>query len=170
MTGTSIPTALIILDGFGIEITDSSAIAAANTPVWDKLMAQNPNSLIETSGTAVGLPDGQMGNSEVGHMNIGAGRIVYQNLTRITKAISDGSFKKNSVLIAAMDKAIASGGAIHFSGLLSPGGVHSHEQHCFAAIRMAVERGAKRVYLHAILDGRDMPPRSAQSSLQQAQQ
>ncbi|MCJ8339532.1 MAG: 2,3-bisphosphoglycerate-independent phosphoglycerate mutase [Pseudomonadales bacterium] len=170
MTGTSIPTALIILDGFGIEITDSSAIAAANTPIWDKLMAQNPNSLIETSGTAVGLPDGQMGNSEVGHMNIGAGRIVYQNLTRITKAISDGSFNKNSVLIAAMDKAIASGGAIHFSGLLSPGGVHSHEQHCFAAIRMAVERGAKRVYLHAILDGRDMPPRSAQSSLQQAQQ
>ena len=170
MTGTSTTTALIILDGFGVELTESSAVAAANTPVWDALMAGNPNSMIETSGVAVGLPEGQMGNSEVGHMNIGAGRVVYQNLTRITKAISEGTFQQNSVLIAAIDKAVAKGAAIHFSGLLSPGGVHSHEQHCFAAIRMAADRGAKRIYLHAILDGRDMPPRSAQNSLQQAQQ
>ncbi|EPJ44874.1 MAG: phosphoglyceromutase [Osedax symbiont Rs1] len=165
MTSSNTTTALIILDGFGIEITDSSAIAAAKTPVWDQLMAENPNCLIKTSGAAVGLPDGQMGNSEVGHMNIGAGRVVYQNLTRISKAIADGKFQENAVLIAAIDRAIAGNGAVHFTGLLSPGGVHSHEQHCFAAIEMAVVRGAKKIYLHAILDGRDMPPRSANNSL-----
>ncbi|MFT5708006.1 MAG: 2,3-bisphosphoglycerate-independent phosphoglycerate mutase [Oceanospirillaceae bacterium] len=170
MTGSKTPTALIILDGFGIEETESSAITVANTPVWDKLMANNPNSLVKTSGEAVGLPDGQMGNSEVGHMNIGAGRVVYQNLTRITKAIEDGSFQQNPVLVSAIDKAIANDGAVHFTGLLSPGGVHSHQDHCFAAIRMAVERGAKKVFLHAILDGRDMPPRFAESSIVQAQQ
>jgi 2,3-bisphosphoglycerate-independent phosphoglycerate mutase len=169
MTASRSTAALIILDGFGIEETESSAITVAKTPTWDKLMAENPNSLIQTSGKAVGLPDGQMGNSEVGHMNIGAGRVVYQNLTRITKAIEDGEFQKNSVLISAIDKAIANDGAVHFSGLLSPGGVHSHQEHCFAAIKMAAQRGAKKIYLHAILDGRDMPPRSAHSSLEQAQ-
>lgn len=168
MTG-KIATALIILDGFGIQETESSAITAANTPVWDSLMANNPHCLINTSGTSVGLPDGQMGNSEVGHMNIGAGRVVYQNLTKITKAIADQDFQQNPVLIAAIDKAIANNASVHFTGLLSPGGVHSHEEHCFAAIEMAVARGAKKVYLHAILDGRDMPPRSAEDSLNKAQ-
>ncbi|MEM5528391.1 2,3-bisphosphoglycerate-independent phosphoglycerate mutase [Gammaproteobacteria bacterium AS21] len=170
MTAPRSTKALIILDGFGIENTESSAITAANTPVWDSLMANNPNCLISTSGLAVGLPEGQMGNSEVGHMNIGAGRVVYQNLTKITKAIADGSFQQNPVLTQAMDKAIANNGALHFTGLLSPGGVHSHEDHCFAAIKMAAARGVKRIYLHAILDGRDMPPRSAQSSLAKAQE
>ena len=118
MTG-KIATALIILDGFGIQETESSAITAANTPVWDSLMANNPHCLIKTSGTSVGLPDGQMGNSEVGHMNIGAGRVVYQNLTKITKAITDQDFQQNPVLIAAIDKAIANNASVHFTGLLS---------------------------------------------------
>lgn len=170
MTGLNSTAALIILDGFGVEVTESSAVVAANTPTWDRLMAQNPNSLIQTSGTAVGLPDGQMGNSEVGHMNIGAGRTVYQNLTRITKAIEEGDFAENNVLTAAMDKAVASNSALHLTGLLSPGGVHSHQDHCFATIKMAAQRGVKKIYLHAVLDGRDMPPRSAEPSLAKAQQ
>jgi 2,3-bisphosphoglycerate-independent phosphoglycerate mutase len=169
MTGKKVPTALIILDGFGIEVTDSSAITVASTPNWDRLMQNNPNSLVKTSGSSVGLPDGQMGNSEVGHMNIGAGRIVYQNLTRITKAVEEGTFQENEVLVKAIDKAIANDGAVHFTGLLSPGGVHSHEEHAFAAIKMAAARGAKKIFLHAILDGRDMPPRSAKASLEKAQ-
>lgn len=168
MNNKRIPKALIILDGFGVESTASSAIEVANTPTWDALLANNPNSRIATSGLAVGLPDGQMGNSEVGHMNIGAGRTVYQNFTRISKAIADGDFFENSVLTAAMDKAIEQNKAVHVMGLLSPGGVHSHEEHMFALIRMAVTRGAQKVYLHAILDGRDTPPRSAQSSLEKA--
>jgi 2,3-bisphosphoglycerate-independent phosphoglycerate mutase len=163
------PKALIILDGFGIESTPSSAIDVANTPMWDKLLANNPHSRIATSGLAVGLPDGQMGNSEVGHMNIGAGRTVYQNFTRISKAIDDGDFFKNEVLTSAMDKAIQQQKAVHILGLLSPGGVHSHEEHIFALIRMAVQRGAQHVYLHAVLDGRDTPPRSAKPSLEKAQ-
>jgi len=160
--------ALLILDGYGVEATESSAVAAANTPVWDRLLSQNPNARIQTSGMAVGLPDGQMGNSEVGHMNIGAGRIVYQNLTRITKAIEDGDFFDNPVLVKAIDAAVSDGKAVHLMGLLSPGGVHSHEDHIFALAEMAVKRGAKQVFLHAILDGRDMPPRSAEASLQAA--
>lgn len=165
MTQARSTKALIILDGFGIEATPSSAIQAAQTPTWDKLLASKPNSRIKTSGMAVGLPEGQMGNSEVGHMNIGAGRIVYQNLTRITKAIEDGSFGENPALTSAMDKAISAGKAVHLLGLLSPGGVHSHEDHMLALAEMAVKRGAKEVYLHAILDGRDMPPRSAEPSI-----
>jgi len=168
MTQAKQTKALIILDGYGVEATESSAVAAANTPVWDRLLKQNPNSRVQTSGMAVGLPDGQMGNSEVGHMNIGAGRVVYQNLTRITKAISDGDFFDNSTLVNAIDKAVNAGKAVHLLGLLSPGGVHSHEDHIFALAEMAVKRGAKRVYLHAILDGRDMPPRSAKASLDAA--
>src|SRR5210317_440693 len=160
--------ALLILDGYGVEATESSAVAAANTPVWDRLLSQNPNARIQTSGMAVGLPDGQMGNSEVGHMNIGAGRIVYQNLTRITKAIEDGDFFDNAVLVKAIDAAVSDGKAVHLMGLLSPGGVHSHEDHIFALAEMAVKRDAKQVFLHAILDGRDMPPRSAEASLQAA--
>ncbi len=165
MTVSRIPKALIILDGFGIEHTASSAIEAARTPTWDRLLANNPNSRIETSGLAVGLPDGQMGNSEVGHMNIGAGRTVYQNFTRISKAISDGDFFENPVICAAMDKAIAAGKAVHVLGLLSQGGVHSHEEHLIALMEMAAARGAKAVYLHAVLDGRDTPPRSAEPSI-----
>jgi len=169
MTEARATKALIILDGFGVESTPSSAIDAANTPTWDRLLSQNPNSRIQTSGMAVGLPDGQMGNSEVGHMNIGAGRPVYQNFTRISKSIQDGDFFDNAVLCGAMDKAIAAGRAVHVLGLLSPGGVHSHEKHIFALLEMAVKRGAREVYLHAILDGRDMPPRSAEPSLKAAE-
>lgn len=169
MTTVRTPKALIILDGFGIEQSESSAIEAANTPVWDGLLANNPNARIATSGMAVGLPEGQMGNSEVGHMNIGAGRVVYQNFTRISKAIEDGDFFDNAVLVDAMDKAISAGKAVHLMGLLSPGGVHSHENHILALIDMAAKRGAKAIYLHAILDGRDMPPRSAEPSLAKMQ-
>ena len=140
MSDIRIPKALLILDGFGIESTPSSAVEVANTPTWDALLANNPNSRIATSGLAVGLPDGQMGNSEVGHTNIGAGRIVYQNFTRISKAIDDGVFVQNEVLTAAMDKAISAGKAIHVLGLLSAGGVHSHEDHIFALIKMASDR------------------------------
>ncbi|MGB0733166.1 MAG: 2,3-bisphosphoglycerate-independent phosphoglycerate mutase [Pontibacterium sp.] len=169
MTDLRTPRALLILDGFGLESTASSAVEKANTPNIDKLLAENPNASIATSGMAVGLPEGQMGNSEVGHMNIGAGRTVYQNFTRISKSIDDGDFFDNETLCAAMDKAIAAGKAVHILGLLSPGGVHSHEEHMFALLKMAAQRGAKKVCLHAILDGRDMPPRSAQPSLEKAQ-
>ena len=169
MTDARATKALIILDGFGVEVTPSSAVEAAHTPTWDRLLADNPNSRIQTSGMAVGLPDGQMGNSEVGHMNIGAGRTVYQNFTRISKSIDDGDFFDNAALCQAMDTAIAADRAVHVMGLLSPGGVHSHENHIFALLEMAVNRGAKQVYLHAILDGRDMPPRSAEPSLQAAE-
>lgn len=159
-------TALIILDGWGHrEETEFNAIHQAHTPFWDRIWKDQPNTLIATSGMAVGLPDGQMGNSEVGHMNLGAGRIVYQNFTRITKDIDDGTFADNAALINAMDSAIQQDKAIHILGLLSPGGVHSHENHIAAAIDMAAKRGAKKVYMHAFLDGRDMPPRSAEPSL-----
>lgn len=164
-------TVLLILDGWGYrEDTESNAIYHANTPVLDNLKANYPNMLIQTSGMAVGLPDGQMGNSEVGHVNLGAGRIVYQDFTRITKAIADGDFNNNSALCTAVDKAIAVNGAVHIFGLLSPGGVHSHEDHIFSMIELASQRGAKKVYLHAFLDGRDTPPRSAKASLIKAQE
>ncbi|WP_271271421.1 2,3-bisphosphoglycerate-independent phosphoglycerate mutase [Aliamphritea hakodatensis] len=169
MTEQRSTKALIILDGFGVEATESSAVMAANTPTWDRLMANSPNSRIATSGMAVGLPDGQMGNSEVGHMNIGAGRTVYQNYTRISKAIEEGSLFENEALVSAIDKAKAVDGAVHVMGLLSPGGVHSHEEHIFALLEMAVKRGVSKVYLHGILDGRDMPPRSAQPSIEAAE-
>lgn len=132
-------------------------------------MANNPHTLISASGMDVGLPDGQMGNSEVGHTNIGAGRIVYQDLTRITKAIMDGEFQQNEVLVAAIDKAVAAGKAVHLMGLMSPGGVHSHEDHIYAAVEMAAARGAEKIYLHCFLDGRDTPPRSAEASLKRFQ-
>lgn len=163
-------TVLLILDGWGYrEDTEANAIYHANTPVLDNLTANYPNMLIETSGMAVGLPDGQMGNSEVGHVNLGAGRIVYQDFTRITKAIADNEFNNNNALCTAVDKAIAANGAVHIFGLLSPGGVHSHEDHIFAMIELAAQRGAKKVYLHAFLDGRDTPPRSAKASIIKAQ-
>lgn len=166
MNARPVPTALIILDGWGYrEETANNAIANANTPTWDRLLQQYPNVLIQTSGEAVGLPDGQMGNSEVGHMNLGAGRVVYQNFTRINKAIKDGELQQNAALCAAIDKAVANNAAVHFTGLLSPGGVHSHEEHLVALLQMAKARGAQRVFVHAILDGRDMPPRSAAPSI-----
>ncbi|MEF1216390.1 2,3-bisphosphoglycerate-independent phosphoglycerate mutase [Photobacterium damselae] len=165
------PLALVILDGWGYrEDAANNAIANANTPVMDSLMANEAHTLISASGMDVGLPDGQMGNSEVGHTNIGAGRVVYQDLTRITKAISDGEFFENDVLVAAMDAAIKEGKAVHIMGLMSPGGVHSHEDHIKAAVEMAAKRGAEKIYLHCFLDGRDTPPRSAQHSLERFQE
>ncbi|GAD80894.1 2,3-bisphosphoglycerate-independent phosphoglycerate mutase [Vibrio ezurae] len=164
------PMALVILDGYGYRKDKAdNAIANANTPVLDNLIATQPNTLISASGIDVGLPDGQMGNSEVGHTNIGAGRVVYQDLTRITKSIADKEFQQNETLVNAMDKAIKSGNAVHILGLMSPGGVHSHEDHIYAAIEMAAERGAEKIYLHCFLDGRDTPPRSAEGSLQRFQ-
>ncbi len=159
--------ALFILDGFGYsETSQSNAIEAANCPTWDHLWTNYPHTLVKTSGLAVGLPDGQMGNSEVGHMNLGAGRIVYQNFTRISKAIDDGDFFENTALTNAVDKAVANNKAVHILGLLSPGGVHSHEDHIVAMIESAAKRGAQKVYVHAFLDGRDTPPRSAKPSLE----
>ena len=162
---------LIILDGWGhSENTDSNAIFHAKTPILDKLKANYPNMLIGTSGMAVGLPEGQMGNSEVGHVNLGAGRVVYQDFTRITKSIEDGEFNDNPALCQAVDKAVEQNKAVHIFGLLSPGGVHSHEDHLIAMIELAKQRGANQVYLHAFLDGRDTPPRSAEASLLKVEQ
>ena len=170
MTETRKPRVLIILDGFGYrEDPESNAIYHARKPVWDKIWAERPHTLISGSGMDVGLPDGQMGNSEVGHMNLGAGRIVYQDFTRITKAIQDGDFFENPALTGAVDKAKAANGAVHIMGLLSPGGVHSHEDHIIAMIELAAKRGANAVYVHAFLDGRDMPPKSAQPSLEKVE-
>lgn len=160
-------TLLVILDGFGHrEASEDNAISAANTPHLDALLVNSPHTLISGSGLDVGLPDGQMGNSEVGHMSLGAGRIVYQSITRIDQAIASGSFVQNSVYLNAIDAAVRTGNAVHIMGLLSPGGVHSHEAHIFAALRLAAERGAKQLFFHAFLDGRDTPPRSAAASLQ----
>ena len=157
---------LVILDGWGYrEATDGNAIANANTPVWDRWWRERPHTLISGSGLDVGLPAGQMGNSEVGHMSLGAGRVVYQSMTRIDQAISNGSFHSNPAYRRALDRAVNGNGAVHIFGLLSPGGVHSHERHIHAAIELAHARGARRVYLHAFLDGRDTPPRSAEPSL-----
>ncbi len=160
------PMILLILDGWGYsEKTDNNAIAAARKPVWDRLWGQYPHSLLRTSGAAVGLPGDQMGNSEVGHLNLGAGRVVYQEFTRVSRSIKTGSFFSNGTLTAAVDQAINTGKAVHILGLLSPGGVHSHEEHIHAMAQLAVERGATKTYLHAFLDGRDTPPRSAEASL-----
>ncbi|WP_100658062.1 2,3-bisphosphoglycerate-independent phosphoglycerate mutase [Alteromonas flava] len=161
--------ALLILDGWGYrEDTDNNAIAAANTPNLDRLTKEYPSTLISGSGLDVGLPQGQMGNSEVGHVNLGAGRVVYQDFTRVSKAIEEGTFASNPVLTQGIETAINADGAVHIMGLMSPGGVHSHEEHIFAALKLAVAKGAKAVYLHAFLDGRDTPPRSAKSSLEKA--
>lgn len=161
------PLVLLILDGFGYsETQEHNAIHNANTPTWDKLWNNNPRTLIGTSGMSVGLPEGQMGNSEVGHMTLGAGRVVYQNFTRINKAISDGDFFRNPAYCNAVDQAVCHDKAVHILGLLSPGGVHSHEDHINAMAELAAQRGAKKVYVHAFLDGRDCPPRSAEPSLE----
>ena len=160
------PTMLMILDGWGYrEACDGNAVALANTPVLDGLWENHPHTLIQASGLAVGLPEGQMGNSEVGHLNIGAGRTVYQSLTRITKSIKDGDFFENKVLLGAIEKALGSGRSLHLMGLVSPGGVHSHTDHLLALVRLAKTQGVNRVYIHAYLDGRDTPPRSAEGYL-----
>ncbi len=161
---------LLILDGWGHrEESDSNAIHAAHSPVWDELWTQRPHTLISTSGKSVGLPAGQMGNSEVGHMNLGAGRIVYQSLTRIDKAIKEDSFFSNAALTTAIDKAIEASKALHVFGLMSPGGIHSHEDHIIALIELAIRKGCSQIFLHAFLDGRDTPPRSALDSLLRAE-
>jgi 2,3-bisphosphoglycerate-independent phosphoglycerate mutase len=170
MAKSHTPLALLILDGWGYrEETEDNAIAAANTPNMDALWARYPSTLVDGSGMAVGLPDGQMGNSEVGHVNLGAGRIVYQDFTRISKAIADGEFFTNPALTKAVDDAILNAGAVHIMGLLSPGGVHSHEEHLIAMIELAAQRGASQIYLHAFLDGRDTPPRSALASIERCE-
>jgi 2,3-bisphosphoglycerate-independent phosphoglycerate mutase len=165
------PVLLLILDGWGErEDPTDNAIAQARLPNWRGLLADCPHTLVHTEGRHVGLPDGQMGNSEVGHMNIGAGRIVYQDLTRIDAAIEDGSFDHNEELLAACAAAKHVGGTLHLMGLLSPGGVHSHENHIFAMVALAAKQGVPRVAVHAFLDGRDTPPRSALPSIERLEQ
>lgn len=161
------PTVLVILDGWGIsDDTEFNAITAARTPVWDRLWRELPHVEIRTSGSAVGLPSGQMGNSEVGHLNLGAGRVVYQEFTRVSRSIRTGSFFNNRTLTDAVDLAAENRKAVHVIGLLSPGGVHSHEEHIHAAVKLAVDRGVEQVYVHGFLDGRDMPPKSALPSIE----
>ena len=161
------PLVLMILDGFGhSDSPEFNAIHAANKPVYDRLLASQPHGLISGSGMDVGLPDGQMGNSEVGHMNLGAGRVVYQDFTRVTKSIRDGEFFENPTICTAVDKAVGAGKAVHILGLLSDGGVHSHQDHLVAMAELAAKRGADKIYLHAFLDGRDTPPKSAQHSIE----
>ncbi len=160
------PVVLVILDGWGYsEDTRFNAIAQAQAPVWRDLWQNHPHTLVSGSGMDVGLPQGQMGNSEVGHTNLGAGRVVYQDLTRISKAIAEGDFARNPVLLQAVDKAVAAGRRVHVMGLLSDGGVHSHEQHIQAMVQLAASRNAQDIFVHAFLDGRDTPPRSAEGYL-----
>ena len=155
------PVVLMVLDGYGLsDKTEGNAVALAKTPVMDKLMATAPFVQGAASGLPVGLPDGQMGNSEVGHLNMGAGRVVYQELTRISKAIREGDFFTNPVLIELMTELKESGKPLHLMGLLSDGGVHSHTTHLYALLKMAKDQGLKEVWIHAFLDGRDVPPNS----------
>lgn len=164
------PVLLLILDGFGYrKDADFNAVAHARKPNWDKLWSEYPHTLINASELRVGLPKGQMGNSEVGHLNIGAGRVVYQDLTKVDLAIENGSFYNNTALAQAVDAAKQHGTALHIMGLLSPGGVHSHEVHIHAMLELAVRAGLKNIFVHAFLDGRDTPPRSASNSLQALQ-
>ena len=158
------PTVLMILDGYGLnERKDGNAVAQAKTPVMDKLMAECPFVKGNASGMAVGLPDGQMGNSEVGHLNMGAGRIVYQELTRITKEIQDGTFFENPALLEAVENCKKNDSALHMFGLLSDGGVHSHNTHLYGLLELARKNGLSKVYVHCFLDGRDTPPASGKS-------
>lgn len=164
------PVMLMILDGWGIApASETNAASVASTPNLDKLFAEYPNTVLEASGGAVGLPDGQMGNSEVGHLNIGAGRIIYQELTRITKAVKDGDFFENPVLTDVMEKTKAHDKALHLMGLLSDGGVHSHIEHLIALIKMAAQKGLTKIYVHPFLDGRDVGPKTAAGYLEQLQ-
>ncbi len=165
------PIMLMILDGWGVApASDVNAATLAQTPNLDRYFAEFPHTTLEASGMEVGLPEGQIGNSEVGHLNIGAGRIIYQSLTRITKAIKDGDFFNNEVLCACMDKTKDAGKALHLMGLLSDGGVHSNINHLIALLEMAKARGLEKVYVHAFLDGRDVPPKSAVGFIKQLQE
>ena len=156
------PLVLTIMDGFGFNPeTNGNAIVSADTPCLDKIFAENPTTEIGASGMDVGLPDGQMGNSEVGHTNIGAGRVVYQELTRITKASNEGEFDTNDAFVGAIENCKKNGSAIHLMGLLSDGGVHSHIEHLYGLVKMAKNAGLTEIYIHALLDGRDVPPASA---------
>ena len=162
------PTVLMILDGYGLnENTNGNAVAQAATPVMDKLMAEYPFVKGNASGMAVGLPDGQMGNSEVGHLNMGAGRIVYQDLTKITKAIQDGDFFENKALLAACENVKNNGSALHLFGLVSDGGVHSHNSHIYGLLELAKRQGIEKVYVHCFLDGRDTPPASGKEYVEE---
>ena len=163
-------TALIIMDGFGInEAKDGNAIIAAGTPELDKLMKKYPTTMLGASGMDVGLPDGQMGNSEVGHLNIGAGRIVYQDLVRISKSIDDGDFFQNEALLKAVNNAKEKGTSLHLYGLLSDGGVHSHNKHLYALLELAKRNGLEKVYVHCFMDGRDTSPESGKRYIQELQ-
>lgn len=164
------PVVLMVLDGYGLnDNPEGNAIAMANTPVMDKLMAECPFQKGNASGMNVGLPDGQMGNSEVGHMNIGAGRIIYQDLTRITKAIEDGDFFENKVLLEAVENVKKNNSKLHLYGLLSDGGVHSHNTHLYALLELAKRNGLQEVYVHCFLDGRDTPPASGKDFVAELQ-
>jgi 2,3-bisphosphoglycerate-independent phosphoglycerate mutase len=161
-------TVLVVLDGFGERAAkDGNAIRLAQTPSFDRLYREFPHTLVHTSGLAVGLPDGQMGNSEVGHMNMGGGRVVFQDLTRINQSIADGSFHENPALVSAIDAVKASGGTLHLLGLTSPGGVHSSLEHAYAVVEICKRRGLSRVAWHAFLDGRDTPPKSAAGTVRE---
>ena len=163
-------TILMILDGYGVnEKTEGNAVKLANKPNLDRIMSEYPCVKGYASGLAVGLPDGQMGNSEVGHLNMGAGRIVYQELTKITKAIEDGDFFTNKALLSAVENCKKNNSDLHLFGLLSTGGVHSHLGHIFALLKLAKDNGLTNVYLHAFLDGRDTPPTSAKGFLAQVE-
>lgn len=171
MRKTEHPAALIILDGFGCrEETFGNAVAQANKPNFDRLWNTYPHERLTASGEAVGLPDGQMGNSEVGHLNIGAGRVVYQNLTRINKAIREGDFYENPAFLEAIANAKSRGKALHILGLLSDGGVHSHYEHLFALLKLAKQQGLTEVYVHGFLDGRDVGPRTALKYVEETEQ
>ena len=161
------PLVLMILDGFGIAPKEGNAIEAARTPNLDKLFSQNPLTQIGASGLDVGLPDGQMGNSEVGHTNIGAGRIVYQELTRITKSIQDGDFFQNEAFLSAIENVKKNHSALHLMGLLSDGGVHSHNTHLYGLLELAKKNGIENVYVHCFMDGRDVPPSSGKDYVAQ---
>ena len=162
------PTTLIIMDGFGLsDSQQGNAVAAAKTPVLDNLFATCPHTQLSASGLDVGLPEGQMGNSEVGHTNIGGGRVVFQDLPRISRAIEDGSFFENEAYVAAMDACLKNDSALHLYGLLSDGGVHSHTSHLWALLKMAKIRGLSKVYIHAFLDGRDVSPTSGKDFVAQ---
>lgn len=164
------PLVLLIMDGFGLGEDKNNAIKAARTPNLDEIFKDNPTTALSASGLSVGLPKGQMGNSEVGHTNIGAGRVVYQELTRIDKSIRDGDFYKNETLKKAMDHAITNDSALHLMGLLSNGGVHSHIEHLYALLKLAAEKNVQKVYVHAFLDGRDTLPTSGKNFLAQCQE